>query len=80
MGIGDDGTLEIDASILYPNTMIYRDFPYGTNLHLVLGDSRTYRPDHLVPEDAYPRRDRRRPAGADQSDGRSGLRCNQGRS
>jgi alkaline phosphatase D len=54
VGLGDDGTLEIDASILYPNTMIYRDFPYGTNLHLALGDSRTYRPDHLVPEDAYP--------------------------
>jgi len=54
VGLGDDGTLEIDASILYPNTRIYRDFIYGANLHVVLGDSRTYRPDHLVPEDAFP--------------------------
>jgi alkaline phosphatase D len=54
VGIGDEGTLEIDASILYPNTRIYRDFIYGSNLHLVLPDSRTYRPDHLVPEDAFP--------------------------
>jgi len=54
VGIGDEGTLEIDASILYPNTRIYRDFIYGSNLHVVLPDSRTYRPDHLVPEDAFP--------------------------
>lgn len=54
VGLDDDGLLEIDASILWPNTMIYRDFTYGSNLHVVLGDSRTNRPDHLVPEDAYP--------------------------
>jgi alkaline phosphatase D len=54
VGLSDEGTLEIDASILYPNTKIYRDFLYGANLHIVLPDSRTYRPDHLVPEDAFP--------------------------
>jgi alkaline phosphatase D len=53
-GIGDDGVLEIDASMLYPNTRIYRDFLYGANLHVVLTDWRTYRPDNLVPEDAFP--------------------------
>lgn len=54
VGIGDEGVLEIDASMLYPNTRIYRDFVYGANLHVVLPDSRTPRPDHLVPEDAFP--------------------------
>ncbi|HSL18382.1 MAG TPA: alkaline phosphatase D family protein [Methylomirabilota bacterium] len=54
IGLGPDGTLDIDSSVLWPNTRIYRDFPYGANLHLVLTDSRTERPDHLVPEDAFP--------------------------
>jgi alkaline phosphatase D len=54
IGIGEDGTLEIDASILYPNTKIYRDFLYGGMLHLFMTDYRTYRPDHIVPEDAFP--------------------------
>jgi alkaline phosphatase D len=54
VGIGDDGTLEIDSSILYPNTQIYRDFLFGQNLHLVLTDYRTFRPDHLIPEEAFP--------------------------
>ncbi|NMO19490.1 metallophosphatase [Pyxidicoccus fallax] len=39
---------------LYPNTRIYRDFDFGKNLKLVVTDFRTYRPDHLIPEDAYP--------------------------
>ncbi|HOC41703.1 MAG TPA: alkaline phosphatase D family protein [Thermoanaerobaculales bacterium] len=54
IGLGDDGTLEIDASVLWPNTRIYRDYLFGRNLHLVLTDYRTYRPDHIVPEDAFP--------------------------
>ena len=54
VGVGSDGTINIDDSVLWPNANIHRDFPYGSNLHLVLTDSRTYRPDHLVPEDAFP--------------------------
>jgi alkaline phosphatase D len=54
IGIGPDGTIVIDDSLLWPNTRIYRDFPYGARLQLVLTDSRTNRPDHLVPEDAFP--------------------------
>lgn len=54
IGIGGDDVLDIDASVLWPNSSIYRDFPYGANLHLVLTDSRTNRPDHLVAEDAFP--------------------------
>jgi len=53
-GLGEDGILEIDDSNLYPNSGIYRDFLYGSLLHLVLSDYRTFRPDHLVAEDAYP--------------------------
>jgi alkaline phosphatase D len=34
--------------------IIYRDFHFGTVLHLILSDYRSYRPDHLIPEDAFP--------------------------
>ena len=54
VGLGSDGLLEIDDGILYPNTMIYRDFRFGQNLEIVMTDYRTYRPDHLIPEDAFP--------------------------
>ena len=53
-GLGEDGLLDIGADDLYPNSMIYRDLIYGSNLHLVLTDLRTFRPDHLIPEDAFP--------------------------
>ena len=52
--LNEDGELEIGADDLYPNSMIYRDLVYGSNLHLVLTDLRTFRPDHLIPEDAFP--------------------------
>ncbi len=52
--LNGDGELEIGADDLYPNSMIYRDLVYGSNLHLVLTDLRTFRPDHLIPEDAFP--------------------------
>ena len=53
-GLGDDGLLAVDDSNLYPNSGIYRDFMFGSLLHLVLSDYRTFRPDHLVAEDAFP--------------------------
>jgi len=53
-GLNQDGELEITSADLYPNAMIYRDLIYGSNLHLVLTDLRTFRPDHLIPEDAFP--------------------------
>ncbi|MFV2071318.1 MAG: alkaline phosphatase [Thermoanaerobaculales bacterium] len=53
-GLGDDGLLTIDDSNLYPNSGIYRDFMFGSLVHLVLSDYRTFRPDHLVAEDAFP--------------------------
>ncbi len=39
----------------YPTDLtIYRDFIFGKNVHLVMTDLRSYRPDHLIPESAYP--------------------------
>jgi alkaline phosphatase D len=54
VGLGDDDQLEIDASILYPNARLFRDFQFGSSVHLVMTDTRSYRPDHLIPEDAFP--------------------------
>ncbi len=54
VGINADGVFELDASMLYPNSKIYRDFHFGSLLHLVMTDYRNYRPDHIVPEDAFP--------------------------
>jgi alkaline phosphatase D len=53
-GLGADGLFRIDNSNLYPNTGIYRAFRFGQHLDLVMTDYRTYRPDHLIPEDAFP--------------------------
>ncbi len=48
------GAIDVDSVPRYPDTRIYRDFDYGKNLKLLVTDTRTYRPDHLIPEDAYP--------------------------
>jgi len=53
-GLNAEGELDVGAADLYPNSLIYRDLIYGSNLHLVLTDLRTFRPDHLIPEDAFP--------------------------
>lgn len=44
-----------DPSVAPPDDIrIYRDLEYGQHVHLVMTDLRSHRPDHLVPEDAYP--------------------------
>jgi alkaline phosphatase D len=44
-----------DSAKAFPGDIrIYRDFAYGKNVHLVLTDLRSYRPDHQIPEDAFP--------------------------
>lgn len=44
-----------DPSVAYPKDMtIYRDFEFGKHVHLVMTDLRTYRADHLIPEEAFP--------------------------
>ncbi|HVN76284.1 MAG TPA: alkaline phosphatase D family protein [Thermoanaerobaculaceae bacterium] len=54
VGLGADGTLAIDDSILYPNAVIYQGFNFGANLDLMLTDYRSYRSDVLIPENAFP--------------------------
>lgn len=49
-----EGAIDVTAVPRYPNTKIYRDFEFGKQLKLVVTDHRTFRPDHLIPEDAYP--------------------------
>ncbi|RKG92331.1 metallophosphatase [Corallococcus sp. CA053C] len=49
-----DGVVDVDAEPRFPNTRIYRDFEYGRHLKLLVTDYRSYRPDHLIPEDAWP--------------------------
>jgi alkaline phosphatase D len=51
---GSNQALEVDSGKLYPHNRIYRDFRFGQHLHLVMSDTRSSRPDHLIPEDAYP--------------------------
>ncbi|MGE0785545.1 MAG: alkaline phosphatase D family protein [Sandaracinaceae bacterium] len=48
------GELTVDGGTLYPNNRIYRSFRFGQHLTLVCTDYRSYRPDHLIPEDAFP--------------------------
>jgi alkaline phosphatase D len=44
-----------DPSAEYPQDItIYREFQFGKHVHLVMTDLRTYRADHLIPEDAFP--------------------------
>ncbi len=49
-----EGVIDVDSEPRYPDTRIYRDFEFGKHLKLIVTDYRTYRPDHLVSEDAYP--------------------------
>ncbi|WP_437590969.1 alkaline phosphatase D family protein [Sorangium sp. So ce1000] len=52
---GDDAELDPGAP-LPDDFRIYRDFVFGRHVHLVMTDLRSYRPDHLIPEDAFPGR------------------------
>ncbi|MCK4221806.1 MAG: alkaline phosphatase D family protein, partial [Dehalococcoidia bacterium] len=54
IGLGANDELEIGEDILYPNSLVYRNFDFGANVDLIMTDYRTYRPDHLIPEDAFP--------------------------
>ena len=51
---GSQGALGVDRAQLYPNTTMYRKLRFGRDLELFLTDYRSYRPDHLIPEDAFP--------------------------
>ncbi|WP_437690336.1 alkaline phosphatase D family protein [Sorangium sp. So ce176] len=46
---------EYDPGAEFPGDIrIYRDFVFGRHVHLVMTDLRSYRPDHLIPEGAFP--------------------------
>lgn len=46
---------EYDPTAPFPGDIqIYRDFVFGKHMRLVMTDLRSYRTDHLIPEDAYP--------------------------
>jgi len=55
-GLGPDG-MALDVGEALPiadsATVIYRDLHFGKHAHLILTDTRTYRPDHLMAEDAF---------------------------
>ncbi len=51
---GTQTALEQTSADFYPNARIYRDFQFGSNVHLMMADFRSYRPDHLIPEQAFP--------------------------
>ena len=53
--------VDIDAVVshpnrdeLFPNMQIWRKLRFGAHLELFLTDTRSERPDHLIPEDAFP--------------------------
>lgn len=48
------GALQLARTQLFPENRIYRDFRFGRHAHLMMTDYRSYRPDHLIPESAWP--------------------------
>jgi len=50
-----DPEFEYDRGVAPPDDIrIWRDFVFGKHVHLAVTDLRSYRSDHVVPEDAYP--------------------------
>lgn len=45
-------TKPLSAEHLYPNTKVYRQLDFGKNLSLFLADTRTFKKDHLIQEEA----------------------------
>lgn len=43
-----------EQAALYPNTRLWRTLRFGRDVELWLTDYRSFRPDHLIPEDAFP--------------------------
>ena len=48
------GVIDTQRAALYPNTKLWRSLSFGKNLELIVTDYRSFRPDHLIPEDAFP--------------------------
>lgn len=57
VGLDDNGIMSPESEVILDENneiIIYRDFNFGINLDLILTDYRSYRPDHLIKEDAFP--------------------------
>jgi alkaline phosphatase D len=48
------GALDAAASPVFPATKIWRGLEFGATARLLVTDTRSFRPDHAIPEDAYP--------------------------
>jgi alkaline phosphatase D len=54
---GSDPSIDVvttERPQLYPNQKLWRSFVFGQHLELVMTDYRSFRPDHPIPEDAFP--------------------------
>jgi alkaline phosphatase D len=49
-----EGAIDPAKTPVFPATRIWRDLELGKHVRLLVTDYRTYRPDHLIPEDAWP--------------------------
>jgi alkaline phosphatase D len=57
VNVGDidaGGAQAVDEARLYPNGALWRRLDYGRDVRLLLLDYRSHRPDHPIPEDAFP--------------------------
>ena len=57
VGLDDNGVMSPESEVILDDdneVIIYRNFNFGSNLDLILSDYRSYRPDHLIREDAFP--------------------------
>ena len=57
VGLDRNGIMSPQSEVILDDdneVVIYRNFNFGSNLDLVLSDYRSYRPDHLIREDAFP--------------------------
>lgn len=52
--LGDDALLPIARERLFPQVRLWRRLRFGKAVDLLLTDYRSGRPDHLIPEDAFP--------------------------
>jgi len=57
VGLDTNGVMSPASEVILDDdneVIIYRNFNFGSNLDLILSDYRSYRPDHLIEEDAFP--------------------------
>ena len=51
---GPDGAMAVQEDRLHPHTTLWRRLDFGRDFRLLLLDYRSHRPDHPIPEDAFP--------------------------